>query len=263
MKKDVVFWVGIKNEQYSEKYGGWEWMDISRKSWEYWCKVNGVLFISFEEPIEQDLTKFRVNWQKAIFVFDELERKNIDYNKVWLIDCASIIRWDAPNIFDIVDDRLVGWVNRDNLKWIYDSVQGYRKLFDDFKFDMTKYIASGNIIFNEKHKDIFNSFKDLYYENIDTFVELQDKIVRKGTEQTPLNYWLQINDVELNTSLPFIWSTSHLHRKELLAYNWQLNEDRTPFFIKYCYVWFYTGFSKDKRTEIARQTWDLIKYNYE
>ena len=263
MKKNVVFWIGVKNKQYSEKYGGWKWMDISRKSWEYWCKKNDVLFIPFEEPVEQDLTRFRINWQKAIFVFDELENRNIDYDKVWLIDCASVIKWDSPNIFDMVDDRLVGWVNKDNLNWIYDSIKGYQEFFDNFKFDKSKYIASGNIIFNKNHKEFFNSFKSLYYDNIDTFVELQDKIVKKGTEQTPFNYWLQMKDIEINTELPFTWSASHLHRKELFNHNWQLNEDRTPFFIKYCYVWFYTGFSKDQRTDLMNQTWDLTKDNYD
>ena len=58
MKKNVVFWVGVKNEKYSEKYGGWEWMDLSRKTWEYWCEKNDVLFFPFEEPIEKDLNKF-------------------------------------------------------------------------------------------------------------------------------------------------------------------------------------------------------------
>ena len=26
--KNVIFWVGVKNQTYSEKYGGWDWMDI-------------------------------------------------------------------------------------------------------------------------------------------------------------------------------------------------------------------------------------------
>tara|TARA_Y100000310_G_C20672215_1_gene810903 strand:+ start:1460 stop:2818 length:1359 start_codon:yes stop_codon:yes gene_type:complete len=262
MKKNVVFWVGVKNQQYSEKYGGWDWMDISRKTWEYWCVKNDVLFVPFEEPIENDLTRFRVNWQKAIFCFDELEKRNIDYDKIWLIDCAAMIKWDAPNIFNMVDDRLVGWVNKDNLRWIYESVEGYKNFFNNFDFDVSKYIASGNIIFNESHKELFESFKKLYYDNVDTFVELQDSTVRKGTEQTPFNYLLQMNNLEVNTELPFFWSTSHLHRKDLITHNWQLNEDMTPFFIKYCYVWFYTGFSKDQRTSLMKQTWDLIKHNY-
>ena len=29
--KNVIFWVGVKNQTYSEKYGGWEWMDISKR----------------------------------------------------------------------------------------------------------------------------------------------------------------------------------------------------------------------------------------
>ena len=38
MSKNVVWWIGVKSEQYSEKYGGWEWLEYSRKTWEYWCK---------------------------------------------------------------------------------------------------------------------------------------------------------------------------------------------------------------------------------
>ena len=51
MKKNVIFWVGVKNKHYSEKYGGWEWMDISRKTWEYWCKKHDIIFFPFEEPM--------------------------------------------------------------------------------------------------------------------------------------------------------------------------------------------------------------------
>ena len=52
MKKNVVFWVGVKNKKYSEKYGGWEWMDYSRITWEYWCKKNDVIFFPMEKPLE-------------------------------------------------------------------------------------------------------------------------------------------------------------------------------------------------------------------
>ena len=37
--------------------------------------------------------------------------------------------------------------------------------------------------------------------NIDMFVDLQDNIVKRGTDQTALNYWLQINDIKVD-SLP-------------------------------------------------------------
>ncbi len=49
----------------------------------------------------------------------------------------------------------------------------------------------------------------------------------------------------------------------LLSYNWQLDEDKTLFFIKYGYVWFFSGFDKRVRNELMDQTWDIVKGNYE
>jgi len=103
----------------------------------------------------------------------------------------------------------------------------------------------------------------LYYDNVDTFVELQDKIVGKGTEQTPLNYWLQINNVEMNLTLPFVYKLTHIHRKDMFGHNWQLNEDKTPLFIKHAYNWVFTGIPKDQRTHVMKQVWDLVKHNYD
>ena len=129
------------------------------------------------------------------------------------------------------------------MNWVYNSVKGYEDFFC-YDLDIQKYFSSGVIIFNKSHKDIFLEFKDLYLNNTKEFVELQDKVVRKGTEQTPLNYWVQKNDVELNLDLPFVYKLTHIHRKEMFGYNWQLEEDRTPYFIKYGYNWVFNGIPK-------------------
>ena len=262
MKQNVVFWVGVKNETYSEKYGGWEWMDISRKTWEYWCKKHGVLFVPFETPIEKDLTKFRINWQKALFIFDELDRQNIEYDQIYLVDAMNMIKWNAPNIFNKTNHKFTGWRDIDNLNWIQKSKEGYKEFFDNFELDLTKYISSGLIIFNDSHRELFESLKKFYYSHIDDFVDLQDKKVRKGTEQTPLNYWLQISKTEVKTDLSIAWKFTHMHRKELYGHNWQLNEDKTPFFIKYGYVWNFSGFDKSHRTKIMTDVWNIVKDNY-
>mgnify|MGYP001561938014 FL=1 len=234
MKKNVVFWVGVKNEQYSEKYGGWEWMDISRKTWEYWCDKNDVVFFPMEKPIDNDLIKYRINWQKSIFCFDLLDDAGIDYDQIFLVDATCMAKWDMPNVFKLTDHKFTAWREKDNLRWVYDSIQGYKEFFS-YDFNKHDYFSSGVIIFNKSHKDIFLEFKQLYYDNIDEFVELQDKTVRKGTEQTPLNYWLQMNDVEMNLDLPFTFKLTHIHRKDMFGYNWQVNEDRTPLFRKHAH----------------------------
>ena len=263
MKKNVVWWIGVKNEQLSDKYGGFEYFEHSRKTWEYWCKKNDVLFVPFEEPVEEDLFKFRVNWQKAIFVFDEMDKRGIEYNQIALVDSSSMIKWDTPNFFDMTDDRFTAWVDNDNLKWIYESIQGYKPYFDNFELDISKYISSGFMVFNETHREFFESFKQLYLDNTDMFIEAQDKTVKKSTEQTVINYWLQIKNIDVNLDLPLAFKLTHLHRKEMFSHNWQLNEDQTPFFLKYGYVWFFNGIPKNDRTNIMKQVWEATKGQYE
>ena len=261
MKKNIVFWTGIKNENLSTKYGGFDWMDYSKQSWQYWCDKNDVKLVTFDEPYS-DITEHRANWQKAIHCWDILDSRNINADKIFLADASSIVKWNAPNIFEQVDDRFVGWPDLDNLKWVYESIQGYESFFK-FKLDPAKYINSGVIIFNESHRQFFKSFKKLYYDNSEKFAILQDTKVKKGTEQTPFNYWLQMNNINVNMEMPVTWKLTHLHRKQMLGGNWQLDEDKTPFFIKHGYLWFFTGFEKMQRSQIMTQVWNMIKHNYE
>ena len=273
MKKNVVWWPAIVNEEHKDKYGGYEYFEYSKKTWEYWCKRNDCLFVPFTEPVEKDLFKFRPNWQKAIFVFDELERMGIEYDQIALVDSSFMVRWDAPNFFDMTDRRFTAWRDMDNMRWIYESIQGYKEIFQPHmtqlsdatgvhKLDMSKYVNSGFMVFNEEHKELFDGFKRFYLENIKEFRKLQDEKVKKGTEQTPMNYWLQTNDVDVNIDLPLPFKLTHLQRKELFSYNWQLDEDKTPFFIKYGYNYSFNGIPKEQRTNIMKQTWDIIKDRY-
>ena len=130
-----------------------------------------------------------------------------------------MIRHDAPNFFEMTDRRLTAWRDMDNMRWIYESIQGYKDIFDGFELDMSKYVNSGFMLFNEEHKELFQGFKQFYIDNIDEFIKLQDETVKKGTEQTPMNYWLQTNQVDVNIDLPLPFKLTHLQRKTLFNYN--------------------------------------------
>ena len=41
-----------------------------------------------------------------------------------------------------------------------------------------------------------------------------------------------------------------MHKKQMFVHNWQLDEDKNPFFIKYGYLWHFTGFSVEDRIKI-------------
>ena len=262
MKKNVVWWPAVVNKNHTQKYGGYDYFQYSKNTWEYWCERNGSLFVPFTEPVEKDLNRYRINWQKILFVFDELDKRNIDYDQICLVDSSFMIRWDTPNFFEMTDRKFTACRDMDNMRWIYDSIQGYKDIFNGFELDQSKYVNSGFMIFNEDHRELLTKFKEFYVNNIDEFIRLQDVIVKKGNEQTPMNYWLQTNNVDINLDLPLPYKITHLQRKELFSYNWQLEEDRTPFFIKYGYNYSFNGIPKDQRTNIMKQTWDVIKKNY-
>lgn len=245
---------------FNVKYGGYEWMDISKASWEYWCNKNNVTLYIYDSPTFDDIRSYRVPWQRWCDIFERLS--DMDYDKIWMVDSASIIKWNTPNIFDLVDDRFTAFRDIDNLNWIYQSVVGYKSMFDGFDFDLGKYINAGNVILNKKHKDFLEKVKKFYHDNHELILHYENEKVVKSTDQTPFNYLLQIEKIDTNIDLPIAYNLTHLQRKEMLGYNWQLNENNTPFFIKYGYLWRYNGFPKNQRTNIMKQTWDIVKENY-
>ena len=116
---NVIFWTGVKNPIHNEKYGNFEWFEYSKNTWKYWCEKNNVMFFEYTTPSQPDLIKHRVTWQRWFDVFDQLEAAGINYDKVFMVDATAMIKWDAPNIFDLcIDDRMVGWRDADNLKCV-------------------------------------------------------------------------------------------------------------------------------------------------
>ena len=69
-------------------------------------------------------------------------------------------------------------------------------------------------------------------------------------------------NIDVKLDIPFSFNLTHMHRKDLLGHNWQLNEDTTPFFIKYGNIWRFTGIPKNQRTDLMKQTWEIVKGNY-
>jgi hypothetical protein len=262
--KNIIFLIAVRNKDFEKKYGGFGWFEYAIKSWTYWCERNNAELVIYETPKNPNIKEHRITWQRWFDVFDILDKTGIDYDKVFMNDANSIVHWNCPNFFEMIkgDDRIAGFRDKDNLNWIYESVQGYKDCFNGFNFDINKYVNS-NIIFNKTHKSFFKEFENFYYDNHSELVKLQDEVVKKGTDQTPLNYFIQTKNMDVNTTIPWIYNVTHPHRKQLFQYNWQLDEDKTPFFIKYGRHWKFSGMPKDSRTNLMKQTWDLIGHNYE
>ena len=65
-------------------------------------------------------------------------------------------------------------------------------------------------------------------------------------------------------SFPISYGANHMWRRNILKNNSHLN-DPTPFFIKHFYTWCFSGFPDrgKRRTQLMKQTWNLVKDKYE
>jgi len=261
MKKNLVFLTALRSKDkfFTGRHDDYSWMDYSIKTWEYWCKQNDVDFYIFDKPIESDLVKHRPNWQRWFKMLEFIDK----YDQILSVDASIMVRWDAPNFFDISEHKFCALKSRENMKWTWESANGYKPMFNNFDFDVKKYFNSGFVIFNKKHKKLLENFKDFYYKNYDEIVKYQTEIVKRGTEQPVLNYFIQMNNIDLNL-LSIKYGVSHMFRWQVLGANWQLKEDPTPFFIKYFYVWIFSGFSDRglTRKKLMSETWNMVQHHY-
>lgn len=264
-KKNVVFWIGVKSNDIllNQKHGNFEYLEYSKLTWTYWCKKNDVIFYEYNTTEYSDTSYHKVTWQRWFDIFNQLENAKIDYNKILLTDGSIMIKWNAPNIFDLTNDsQLHAFRSLENLNWIDEGIRGYQFLFPSINFDLKKYVSCGFQIFSESHKSFLHELKKFYFDNLDSIQNLQ-LTVGRGTDQPIYNYLLQKNNITVNQNLPASYWLMHMNRFNWFSYNWQLKEDLTPYFIKYGYVWVFSGFDRTQRNNLMHQTWNIIKHNYE
>jgi len=271
MSKKYILWTGVKSDDPKVKekwnYSDYSWMDYSRQTWEYYARRVGAEFIPFERAFDNDLLRLKINWQRWLYL-DKLIPD--DYDQVLSTDASIMVRWDCPNLFEIARDDFSAVRGNENLKWTYESVVGYQDMFPDIHFRANDYFASGFIIFSKKHKQFWESVKKFYYENQDEIIRHEDEIVKRGRDQPVLNYLIRKHNIFIKY-IPIVFGANHMYRKEIFNHNWQLAKAepdvlhwQTSHFLKYFYVWIFSGFPDRGETRIKgmKQTWEKTKENY-
>ena len=213
--KNIVYRIVHNNiQEYDTSFANY--------TWDIWCKTNNCTLITRTIPTYCEGVKT---------VFSYLENNNIEYDKIFIIDATAIVKWDCPNIFNLVDDRLVGWRDMGDLKSIYNRVQ---------KQDLTKYINYGSIIINSKHRDIIYNIPDA--QSIHEFENELNKA---------------ITNIEINLDISRDFNLNHMIKYDWLSHNWQDGNDKTPFFIKYAYIWRMDTMDKDQYNNFVGQLQQL------
>ena len=249
MNKNLVYMVAIDHDKSQYKHS--DFSQFSVKSWKYWCKKNNVdLHI---------VTKHKKEYGFPIWNKLDVCEVGKGYDKIAIVDCDTMIKWDAPNIFEQIETGIYGINDTANLRWVYDSVNNYGgEFFPNFEMNLEKYINAGVVYLDNSSLSVYDKLRDFYFKNKE---KLDSWNRGGGKEQTLFNFVLQTNDYDVKL-LPPIWNLVSMHKTELFGYNWQDGDDTTPFFIKYGYVWHFTGFEIEKRFNMMRDTWRLTESKY-
>lgn len=230
----------IQNQDYAQ---------YSLKTWKYWCVKNQCdLKVLTEDEVGM---RFPI-WNKSL-----IYEYGKGYDKIGIVDSDTMIRWDAPNIFDLIDDGFYGVNDLCDLNWLLSSIEQRQKFFPNIQMDIFKYINAGVLFFGKKHLDIFERFLNFVKENESEI----SKIDGGGKEQTLLNFFLQRENVEIEL-LESSWNLISIHKKNLFQHNWQLNQNKSPYFLNYAYLWHFTGFPIEDRVQVMKSTWEFVKDQY-
>lgn len=249
MSKNLLYIVAINDP--NAKIPTNDYFKYSRPTWVHYCKRHRIdLHVITESRFAHDLKPI---WNKSL-----IHEIGDGYDKIGIVDSDTMIRWDAPNIFDLYsDDEFCGVNDLCDLNWLFDSIAKRQYVFPDVLMDIDRYLNAGVLFFGNRHLPIFRELLETYLANRSTI----DMIQGGGREQTLLNFVLQKNEVNIKKLTP-AWNLLSIHRKNMFTHNWQLNTDMTPYFIKYAYVWHFTGFPIEDRVRLMRETWELVKGQY-
>lgn len=253
MKNNIVFMTCLEKAPDYLDYKEWCF-----KTWKYWCDKNDVqLFILDEElqPTEggvlTDSPGMKPTWQRW-HVFDVLDANDIEYDNVALVDIDTMVHWDCPDFFEEAGGEFGAVQDRFFIEWTHNSIKGYQDYWPKVKFDWTTYFNCGFIVLNKKHKEFCKQVTDFYYENQDELRKRQHETVKKGSDQTPINYMIRDSKFDLKF-LDERFNLTQLHLRGVLQGDLLWNTS---------WIWHFNGFEKTERNGLMKQVWEAIQDNY-
>ena len=240
MAKNIVFIVNLSEQEKPNRNQPYH---HSIKSWKKWCKKNNCeLFVLEDRIYSEDF--MNANWHK-IFAFQLLESSGIDYNQILIADADTMIHPNAPNVFELTDNKFCAVHGFGSYDWQCRSIENYKKhMFPDVDLDLFEYFNSGIIICNKKHKEFYNSVIEFYETNQELIQNMQNTY-HVGTDQPVLNFLVKQKNIEYK-QLGYEWNMQHLQRFEIL------DEDLT--FTKIGWVYHFNGISDDLRNYMMEKT---------
>lgn len=241
-----------KNIIFIPAYNGFDtqWPE-GIESWKYYCNKWDIQLIIANEEKNYEFEP----WGNGCFEpwYDE-RLVELDYDKVILIDSDTMVRWDAPNIFEVGNDYemcVVADAGGANTGQYH--LNQWSELNPNIKTPADKYFNTGFVFLTkEKYLQIKEQMPK-YHEFWSSFYKV-GPTGPNACEQTPVNI------------ISYDLFPSEIHH---LGYEWNnmvMSKYDDGSFINDSYIWHFTGSRMGGHTNkkfIMNQIWDHIKNQYE
>lgn len=167
-----------------------------RATWQWWCSQHAIEFEVLDKPAQgfADYPPTVQRWALAATLLTE----GGPGTEVAVVDADTMIRWDAPNLFEVCDTRIgLGVVMDHSLPyWTHRSIVAHRSLFPNVELPWWQYFNAGLVVLGTRHIDLLRAFLTFYRENREALQNLHASR-DFGTDQTPLNFLVKKLGVEL------------------------------------------------------------------
>ena len=163
-----------------------------------------------------------------------------------------MVHWDCPDFFKASKGEFGAIQDRFFIEWTHNSIIGYQDFWPNVKFDWLSYFNCGFIVLNKKHKEWCKGVTDFYYKNEDEIRMRQHETVKKGSDQTPINYMIRDSEHDIEF-LDERFNLQQLHLRGVLQSDLLWNVG---------WVWHFNGFEKSERNALMKNVWERVKHNY-
>ena len=198
-----------------------------------------------------DVNAMAPHWQRY-YIYDILENENVEDDNILYVDADAIVSWDAPNFFELSNGELGVVQDFASYEWVYNGIKGYQHLFKGIDYDWNDYFCTGFLLSNKKHRQFYQDIISFYFRNQDELIDLQSNTLKKGFDQTPVNYLTKFHKIDTQV-LPKQCSLGALHQRGIL---------NQGLFMDMGWVWQFNGIPKEDTKRIMEQVWEDKKGNY-
>tara|TARA_R110000851_G_scaffold278575_1_gene431636 strand:- start:9581 stop:10312 length:732 start_codon:yes stop_codon:yes gene_type:complete len=237
--KNIIFIMDVDLQGSTTSY------KYSIDSWKCWAAKNDAEVFILNDTLMPN-KDMDIRWQRY-YLFDILESNNIEYNQIAMVNANTIIHPNAPNFFELTNNKFTGVFCDSNYDQVIRSLENYSKyIFNGLMPDLFKYIDNGFMIVNKKHKEFFVKITNFYHENSELLREIETKL-QGGVDQTPVNILIHKENIDLKL-LPYEYNMVDMRRKEILqenmvftkiGYIYQFNDQATYYWMKKTYEYLY------------------------